>query len=89
LKTFNSIIKQDGYLCIADLVKEDGSFHAHELDFDGHNGFDRKELTQKLLNHNFIVEYYNECFVIEKEVENNIRKYPLFIIIGKKISKGN
>jgi ubiquinone/menaquinone biosynthesis C-methylase UbiE len=84
LKTFNSIIKPNGYLCIADLVKEDGSFHAHELDFDGHNGFDRKELTEKLLHHHFSVEYYNECFVIEKEAVNSVKKYPLFLMICKK-----
>ena len=84
LKTFNSILNPNGYLCIADLVKEDGSFHANGGDFNGHNGFDRKELAEKLLNYNFNVEYYNECFVIEKEVDNKVKKYPLFLMICKK-----
>jgi ubiquinone/menaquinone biosynthesis C-methylase UbiE len=85
LKTFNSLITQNGYLCIADLVKEDGSYHAHENDFNEQDGFDRKELTEKLLEYNFKVEYYKECYVIEKEVDHQLRKYPLFIMIGKKI----
>lgn len=84
LKTFYSLLKPDGYLCIADLVKEDGSFHAHGNDHNEHNGFDRKELTAILLNNNFNVEYYNECYVIEREVENSIKEFPLFLMIGKK-----
>ena len=85
LNTFNSLIEQDGFLCIADLVKEDGSFHAHEKDFDGHNGFDKKELTEILSDSNFTMEYYNECFEIEKEVGETVKKYPVFIMIGKKL----
>ena len=86
LKTFNSIIKQNGYLCIADLVKEDGSYHAHESDFNEQNGFDRKELTEVLLNNNFNVVFYNVCYVIERVVDNEVKKYPLFLMISKKVS---
>ena len=89
LKTFNSILKKDGYLCIADLEKEDGSFHAHGNDSNEHNGFDRKELTGILLKNNFNVEYYNECYVIEREVDNIVKKYPLFLKICKKTPKRN
>ena len=84
LKTFYSILKQDGYLCIADLVKEDGSFHAHGNNSNEHNGFDRKALTKTLHENNFKVEYYNECYVIEREVDKIAKKYPLFLMIGKK-----
>lgn len=86
LKTFHSIQKEDGYLCIVDLVKEDGSFHALGNDVNEHNGFDRIELTEILLKNNFKVEYYNECYVIEREVDNTVKKYPLFLMIGKKTS---
>jgi ubiquinone/menaquinone biosynthesis C-methylase UbiE len=89
LKTFHSIIKQNGYLCIADLVKEDGSFHGHGDGFNGHNGFDRKELTGKLLNHGFRVEHYTECLEIEKEVGNGIKKFPVFLMIGRKMPVGS
>jgi len=89
LKTFNSVITENGYLCIADLVKEDGSYHAHENDFNEQNGFEREELTRKLLYNNFKVEYYNVCLVIEKEVDNKVKKYPLFLMICKKKSNLN
>ena len=78
-------LKTDGYLCIADLVEEDGSFHIKHPDFDGHNGFDKEKLSQLLINNGFSIEYYNISYAIEKELENNIKKYPLFLMICKKI----
>ncbi|MCK5399991.1 MAG: methyltransferase domain-containing protein [Flavobacteriaceae bacterium] len=84
LTIFNSILKTDGYLCIADLVKEDGSFHNEHPGFDGHNGFDKNELSKFLTNSGFKVEYYNLCFEIEKELDNDTKAYPLFLMICKK-----
>lgn len=81
---FHSLLETDGYLCIADLVKEDGSFHKEHSEFDGHNGFDKNELSNILTRNGFKVEYYNISYIIEKELEGEIRKYPLFLIICKK-----
>jgi len=84
-KIFHSLLETNGYLCIADLVKEDGSFHADHPDFVGHNGFDKNELTEILLNNGFKTEYYNISYVIEKELKNETKKYPLFLMICKKV----
>ena len=84
LKIFNSILNTSGYLCIADLVREDGSFHSNNTNFNGHNGFDRNELSIILSNNGFKVEYYKICFEIERELDNKIKKYPLFLMICKK-----
>lgn len=84
LTVFNSIIEPNGFLCIADLVKEDGSFHAQHDGFDGHNGFDKDELSGIMLKTGFKPVYYKECFVIEKKVDEIIKKYPLFLMICKK-----
>ena len=85
LKAFHSILEPNGFLCIADLVKEDGSFHSHHEGFDGHNGFDKDELSGILLKNGFKLSYYKECFEIEKMVDEKINKYPLFLMICKKI----
>ena len=85
VKVFNSILKRGGYLCIADLVKEDGSFHSDHDNFDGHNGFDRNELSATLSNNGFNIEFYKICFEIEKEMGNKSKKYPLFLMICKKV----
>jgi len=85
LSIFQSLLKTNGHLCIADLVKEDGSFHSNTPDFDGHNGFDRKELSSILANNGFEVLNYNISFEIEKKDGDSIKKYPLFLMICKRI----
>jgi ubiquinone/menaquinone biosynthesis C-methylase UbiE len=82
---FNTMLKKGGYLCIGDLVTEDGSFHADMQNFDGHKGFDRKELESVLRNNGFKIESYNICYEITKSTDNgNPKKYPLFLMVGKK-----
>jgi 2-polyprenyl-3-methyl-5-hydroxy-6-metoxy-1,4-benzoquinol methylase len=86
VNVFNSILKMGGYLCIADLVKEDGSFHSDHYNFDGHNGFDRNELSEILYQYGFDIEYYNICFEIVKEFDDKNKLYPLFLMICKKVN---
>lgn len=81
LKIFNSKLVQNGYLCIADLVEEDGSFHSQYNGFCDHNGFDMNELSIRLLKNGFRVVYSKEFFIIEKKINNKTRKYPLFLMI--------
>ena len=83
-KIFNSMLKKDGYLCIADLDKEDGTFHTHVPGFIGHNGFDRAQLYAILSNQGFEVVYDKICLDIEKEFDDKVKKYPLFLMICKK-----
>jgi len=83
-KIFNDLLNQDGLLCIADVVKEDGSFHSHVANYDGHNGFDKVELSELLHKQGFKEVFYEEVFVMEKEVENIVRKFPLFLMIAQK-----
>ena len=85
VNVFNCIVKRGGYLCIADLVKEDGSFHSDHDNFEGHNGFDRNELSVLLSNNGFNVEYYKICFEIVKEFDDKNNRYPLFLMICKKV----
>jgi len=77
---FNSILSDNGYLCIADLEKEDGSFHDQHPDFVGHNGFDKEELSSVLKRCGFVVEYYDVCFSIKKD----LKEYPVFMMICRK-----
>ena len=51
LRDLFSLLVAPGYLCIADLDSEDGSFHGPE--FTGHLGFDRNELERKLTHAGF------------------------------------
>ena len=84
---FNSMLRPGGYLCIGDLVTEDGSFHHKDPDFDGHKGFDPKIMKRQLIENGFIIEYEKIFSVIEKEYKSEMKKYPMFLILGKKNRK--
>lgn len=83
LEKFKQILNPGGLLILIDLEKEDGSFH--DYDFDGHLGFDRKELEMKLNRVGFSPIHYEVCYSINKEMENGqVRGYPLFLLVSKK-----
>ena len=87
LQIFNSMLKVNGYFCIADLVKEDGSFHSDSSTFDGHNGFDKDKLSAILLKNGFEMKSYKICTEAEREIDSKIKKYPLFLMMVEKISQ--
>ena len=80
LGCFHSLLQSGGVLCIADLDKEDGSFHSHEPGFDGHNGFDRAELDMELERAGFTNIRFNTCYELIKDK----RSYPLFLAVAEK-----
>ncbi len=81
---FSSLLAEGGYLCIGDLEKEDGSFHSHIPDFDGHNGFEREKMEKLLKLHGFETRLYKDFFTIEKNTDEGKKAYPLFILIAEK-----
>ena len=84
MQAFNTSLIMGGYVCIADLVSEDGTFHSEHSDFDGHKGFDKEGFSLLLEESGFQVVFYKIVFEIEKEVNGENKKYPLFLLIGKK-----
>ena len=84
ISKFHALIKPGGYLAIADLYSEDGSFHGEG--FTGHMGFDVDLLKLQLENHAFINVEVKLCYVIKREDEKGeIKEYPVFLIIANKI----
>ncbi|MBN2610845.1 MAG: class I SAM-dependent methyltransferase [Bacteroidales bacterium] len=83
-RIFYHMLNKGGYLCIADLDTEDGTFHNPQQNFQGHPGFDRNEIMSLLSKHGFRVELYKICTEIEKTVDGKQRKYPVFLLIGVK-----
>ncbi len=59
LSRFAQLLEPGGYLCIADLDREDGDFHGH--DFDGHHGFDRDELAGRLADVGLVDVEVRDC----------------------------
>ena len=76
---FRKLLNPGGYLAIADLYPEDGSFHGEG--FGGHLGFDVEILAVDLKNLGFTNILHHECYILKKEDEaGNIKAYPIFLL---------
>ncbi len=82
LQVFHSLLNPGGTLCLADLDKEDGSFHGPEIDV--HHGFDRTALTAQAEQAGFSQIRFDTVFEIVKETENGPRAYPVFLMAAER-----
>jgi ubiquinone/menaquinone biosynthesis C-methylase UbiE len=84
LHIFHDLLKPGGALCIADLDKEDGSFHGPEVDV--HHGFDRGELSLRAVSAGFADIHFQTVFSIAKEHATGTRDYPVFLMTARRAS---
>jgi Methyltransferase domain. len=83
LELFHQMLEPGGWLCIADLDKEDGSFHGEG--FDGHNGFDRQELEMAAAGVGFGQVGFSTIFeMVKAGADGVVRNYPLFLMSCQK-----
>ena len=83
LQKFFGILNPGGILAIADLYKEDGSFHGEEVDV--HKGFDPVNLTEIFHQFGFRDIKVAPCFVIRKgSSPAEIIEYPVFLLTAMK-----
>jgi tRNA (cmo5U34)-methyltransferase len=83
---FYTLLHPGGYLAIADLYAENGSFHGEG--FTGHNGFDVEQLAKTLKKHLFTNILEKQCFFIKREIANGeIKEFPVFLMVAKKSSQ--
>lgn len=85
LGQFHALLHPGGYLSVADLDKEDGSFHGHDVD-DIHHGFDRKELASLAEKSGFTNINFSTAYKMEREVGENgeTKAFPIFLMVGQK-----
>jgi SAM-dependent methyltransferase len=82
LRAFYQLLDAPGHLCVADLDKEDGTFHEDE--FHGHPGFDRDELGAKARHAGFKHIRFTTVFHMRKEAAGAVKDFPLFLMIARK-----
>ena len=83
IKVFSQLLNSGSYLAIADLYKEDGSFHGEG--FSGHNGFNMDPLSDILRKNGFSDISHKPCFVIDREIsETESKQFEVFIMVAKK-----
>ena len=80
---FYNLLNPGGFLAIADLYTEDGSFHGEG--FAGHKGFDPADLSGELLRSGFKNITHHQCFVINKEISvAKTKQFNVFLLIAQR-----
>lgn len=85
LGKFNALLKTGGYLLVADLDKEDGSFHT-----DGttnvYKGFERGEFQRMTEAAGFGNVLLSTVYKIVKKVGGREKVFPVFLLSARKIT---
>lgn len=82
IKKFHRLLNPGGYLAIADLYPEDGSFHGEG--FTGHKGFSPSVLSDDLAVTGFYDITFRKCFVINKRISDSLtRQFDVFLLIAR------
>jgi ubiquinone/menaquinone biosynthesis C-methylase UbiE len=80
LRDFYTLLRPGGWLGIADLDQEDGSFHG--AGFTGHRGFNRKALRAQLFSLGFNHVDFSTSYLMKKATDQGLREYPLFLAVA-------
>jgi len=78
-KKFHSLLEEEGFLAIADLDTEDGTFHTEDTGVF-HCGFDREDFVQMVKSAGFKDIKIQNASIIEKPTND----YSVFLITAKK-----
>lgn len=81
LKVFYEHLKTGGFVALADLDREDGTFHSAGNEGVFHFGFDRAEFQSKLESAGFMDIKFYTAYTVEKE---NGRSYSIFLATARK-----
>lgn len=80
---FSQMLNPGGYLAVADLYPEDGTFH--DAGFNGHKGIDAEKLSETLLNHGFTDISHKTVYTINRLSGDNTNKaFPVFLLTAKR-----
>lgn len=82
-RRFSELLNTGGYLVIADLYEEDGSFHGEG--FTGHKGFNPDKLAVSLSELGFTGISDRKCFVINRKITDTLTKqFDVFLLTARK-----
>ena len=84
LTRFHDLLLPNGYLLVADLDKEDGSFHT-DGSTDVHLGFERGELQKMVEDAGFGNVTFSTAYEIKKKIGNEEKTFPVFLMIAQKM----
>lgn len=80
IQRFAEHLNPGGLIALADLDKEDGSFHPEDIEGVFHSGFERNELQALLEEHGFSEIHFFTAHTVNKEE----KRFPVFLVTAKK-----
>ncbi len=83
LSKFHDVLEADGYLVVADLDQEDGSFHTDGTT-DVHKGFGHVELQKWVEDAGFGNVGFSTAYEIKKAVDGKEKIFPVFLMVAQK-----
>lgn len=75
-RTFASHLKPGAKVALADLDKEDGSFHPEDTQGVYHHGFERENIQSIMAQHGFDDIRFTTAHTVNKEAKS----YPIFLV---------
>lgn len=82
LCAFHHLLSPGGFLFIADLDQEDGSFHGSG--FQGHLGFNRNDLALQVNQTGFGEITFQTVYTIKRQNEDGGKEYPVFLMTARR-----
>ena len=83
LRRFYDVLEPGGWLVVADLDKEDGSFHT-DGSTDVHLGFARDKLQKRVEAAGFTDVRFSNTYGIKKMVGKDKKNFPVFLMTARK-----
>lgn len=83
LRKFHTLLEPGGILLVADLDKEDGTFHTDGTT-DVHLGFARAELQKQAEATGFAEVSFTTAVVLHKKVHDAEKAFPVFLMSARK-----
>lgn len=83
LRQFHALLKPGGWLAIADLDAEDGTFHTDGTT-DVHLGFERAALQKQVESAGFGEVKFSTPYIITKKIGETEKSFPVFLLIARK-----
>jgi len=80
IQRFSEHLKSGAKIAVADLDKEDGSFHPADIQGVFHQGFERTDLQAILESHGFTDVNFQTVITVNK----NEKPFPIFLVVATK-----
>ena len=84
VRAFHAMLVPGGWIALADLDVEDGSFHAPEVPGVAHHGFERKVVEEWLRAAGFTSIGFRTAHTVERERDGAQRRYPIFLATARR-----